>query len=111
MIKIQFNNDKETFYDIGFNRAGHVVTLNGITEQNTSGFTTWRMDGITQLGDFSAFTTVYRVLDKAVQYSDDGSVWVEPEYSEPVPPTDEKQLEIDELKQQVAALSAALLDL
>lgn len=33
------------------------------------------------------------------------------DYVEPVPPTDEKQLEIDELKQQVAALSAAMLDL
>lgn len=33
------------------------------------------------------------------------------DWVEPTPPTDEKQLEIDELKQQVAALSAALLDL
>lgn len=80
MIKVRFN-DREDFCEVGFDRTEHVVTLTGITEQNTSGFTTWRMDGVTQLGDFSTFTTVYRVLDDAVQYSDDGSVWTEPDYT------------------------------
>ena len=44
------------------------------------------MDGVTQLGDFSDYTTVYRTLDNAVQLSDDGSVYVEPEVPDtPVP--------------------------
>ena len=91
MIKVLFNDckdfceDSKDFHEVGFDRVGHVVTLKGITEQNTSGFTTWRMDGVTQLGDFSGFTTVYRICDDFVQYSDDGSVWTEPEYPEPVP--------------------------
>ena len=93
MIKVKFNNS-EDFVEVGFDRTEHVVTLAGITKQNTTGFTTWRMDEVTQLGDFSDFTTVYRVLDDAVQYSDDGSVWVEPDYApdEEDKPTQEERI-------------------
>ena len=96
MIKIKFNGTDE-FLDVGFTRINdHVVELYGIT-QAPSGFTTWRMDGVTQLGDFSDYTTVYRTLDNAVQLSDDGSVYVEPEVPDtPVPgepqPTQEERI-------------------
>ena len=52
--------------------------------KNNSGFKTYRMSG-EQLGDFSDYTTTYRLLDNEVQYSNDGSVWVEPEPYEPTP--------------------------
>lgn len=77
MIKIKFNN-KTTFEEVEFSRTSNTVTLKGITEENTSGFTTWRMDGKTQLGDFSDFTTVYKVDGDSVTYSNDGSIYVEP---------------------------------
>lgn len=77
MIKIKFNN-KTTFEEVEFLRTKNTVTLKGITEENTNGFTTWRMDGKTQLGDFSDFTTVYKVDGDSVSYSNDGSVYVEP---------------------------------
>lgn len=77
MIKIKFNN-KLTFKEVEFSRTENIVTLKGITEENTSGFTTWRMDGKTQLGDFSDFTTIYKVDSDSVSYSNDGSIYVEP---------------------------------
>lgn len=100
MIKVRFN-DRENFCEVGFDRTEHVVTLTGTTEQNTSGFTTWRMDGVTQLGDFGDFTTVYRVLDDAVQYSNDSSVWTGPEY----PPAEEDK---PTQKERITALEEAL---
>ena len=60
MIKIKFNGSDE-FLEAGFTRINdHVIELNGITDAPTTGFTTWRMDGVTQLGDFSDYTTVVK---------------------------------------------------
>lgn len=86
MIKIKFNN-ATGMNNVSFARINnHIVELGGITDAPTTGFSTWRMDGVTQLGDFSAYTTIYRVLDNAVQLSDDGSLYVEPEVPAPVEP-------------------------
>ena len=76
MIKIKYNN-KESFEEVSFSRNNDTVTITP-TASNTSGFTTWRMDGKTQLGDFSDFTTVYKVNGDSVSYSNDGSVYIEP---------------------------------
>jgi hypothetical protein len=97
MIKVMFNGST-AMNDVSFARINnHVVELGGITDAPTTGFTTWRMDGVTQLGDFGGYTTVYRVLDNAVQLSDDGSVYVEPEVPDtPIPgepkPTQEERI-------------------
>ena len=76
MIKIKYNN-KKSFEEVSFSRDNNVVTMTPTTP-NTSGFTTWRMDGKTQLGDFSDFTTVYKVEGDSVSYSNDGSIYIEP---------------------------------
>ena len=76
MIKIKYNN-KKSFEEVSFYRDNNVVTITPTTP-NTSGFTTWRMDGKTQLGDFSDFTTVYKVDGDSVSYSNDGSIYIEP---------------------------------
>ena len=83
MIKIKYNNQK-SFEEVSFSRDNNVVTITPTTP-NTSGFTTWRMDGKTQLGDFSDFTTVYKVDGDSISYSNDGSV-----YAEPPKPTEEE---------------------
>ena len=75
MIKIKYNN-KNTFDEVSFYREGNNVTMTPTTP-NPSGFTTWKLDGKTQLGDFSDFTTVYKVDGDSVTYSNDGSVYVE----------------------------------
>ena len=76
MIKIKYNNSN-IFEEVTFSKIGNIVSLKGSTENN-SGFKTYRMSG-EQLGDFSDYTTTYRLLDDEVQYSNDGSIWVEPE--------------------------------
>ena len=75
MIKIKYNN-KKSFEEVSFSRNNNVVTITPTTP-NTNGFTTWRMDGKTQLGDFSDFTTIYKVDGDSVSYSNDGSIYVE----------------------------------
>lgn len=75
MINIKYNN-RNTFEEVSFTRNGNLVTM-APTIPNTSGFTTWKIDEVTQLGDFSDFTTVYKVDGESVTYSNDGSVYVE----------------------------------
>ena len=76
MISIRYNN-RNGFEDVNFTRNGNLVTMTPTTP-HTSGFTTWKLDRKTQLGDFSDFTTVYKVYGESVTYSNDGSVYVEP---------------------------------
>ena len=101
MIKIKFNNEN-IFKEVEFSRTENTVTLKGVTEENTSGFTTWRMDGKTQLGDFSDFTTVFRVDGDSVSYSNDGSIYVEP------PKPTEEELKRQALVEEKAQLETWL---
>ena len=100
MISIKYNN-KNTFEDVNFTRNGNLVTMTPTTT-NTSGFTTWRLDRKTQLGDFSDFTTVYRVDGNSVTYSNDGSIYVEP------PKPTEEELRKQALQSEKAELEAWL---
>ena len=100
MISIKYNN-KNTFEDVNFTRNGNLVTMTPTTT-NTSGFTTWRLDRKTQLGDFSDFTTVYRVDGNSVTYSNDGSIYVEP------PKPTEEELRRQALQTEKAELEAWL---
>lgn len=111
MIKVKFNAST-TMNDVSFARINnHVVELGGITDAPTTGFTTWRMDGVTQLGDFSSYTTVYRTLDNAVQLSDDGSVYVEPEVPEPGEPRPTQEERIKALENQNETLLQCILEM
>ena len=78
MIKVKFN-DLNRIFQVSFSKLNdHVVSLVGpFLPANTSGFKTFRING-KQLGDWSKFTTIYRVIEGGVQFSDDGSIWVEP---------------------------------
>ena len=100
MIKIKYNN-KSTFEEVTFFRSNNIVTMTP-TAPNTSGFTTWKLDGKTQLGDFSDFTTVYRVDGESVTYSNDGSVYVEP------PKPTEEEMRRQALQMEKAELEAWL---
>ena len=100
MIKIRYNN-KNTFEDVNFTRNGNLVTMTPTTPK-PSGFTTWKLDGVTQLGDFSDFTTVYRIDGESVTYSNDGSIYVEP------PKPTEEELRKQALQTEKAELEAWL---
>ena len=98
MIKIKFNGATDV-NDVSFARINnHVVELGGIADAPKTGFTTWRMDGVTNLGDFSGYTTVYRIFDNAVQLSDDGSVYVEPEVPDTPEPGDPQPTQLERIK-------------
>lgn len=100
MIKIRYNN-RNTFEEVTFFRSNNLVTMTP-TSPNSSGFTTWKMDGATQLGDFSDFTTVYKVDGDSVTYSNDGSIYVEP------PKPTEEELRKQALQTEKAELEAWL---
>ena len=76
MIKIKFNEIEKPI-NISFSMQNNIITLTGNVPQNTSGFIAYTVNDIV-LGDYSDFTTIYRVLPDAVQFSNDGSVWVPP---------------------------------
>ena len=100
MIRIKYNN-RNTFEDVNFSRNGNLVTMSPTTP-NLSGFTTWKMDRKTQLGDFSDFNTVYKVEGNSVTYSNDGSVYVEP------PKPTEEELRRQALQTEKAEMEAWL---
>ena len=100
MIKIRYNN-RNSFEEVSFSRLNNLVTMTP-TAPNPSGFTTWKLDGETQLGDFSEFTTVYKVDGESVTYSNDGSVYVEP------PKPTEEELRRQALQTEKAELEAWL---
>lgn len=100
MIKIRYNN-RNSFEEVSFYRNGNLVTMTPTTP-NPSGFTTWKLDGKTQLGDFSAYTTVYKVEGNSVTYSNDGSIYVEP------PKPTEEELRRQALQTEKAELEAWL---
>ena len=81
MISIRYNNST-TMIPVTFSRTENTVTLTGTTTPNVSGFHTYRLSG-QELGDFSDFTTIYRVTEDSITYSNDGSVYVEPIPHEP----------------------------
>ena len=76
MIKIKFNEIEEPI-NVSFSMQNNIITLTGNVPQNTSGFIAYTVNDIV-LGDYSEYTTIYRVLPDAVQFSNDGSVWVPP---------------------------------
>ena len=100
MIKIKYNN-RNSFEEVTFYRDGNIVTMTP-TSPNPSGFTTWKLDGKTQLGDFSEFTTVYKVDGESVTYSNGGSVYVEP------PKPTEEELRRQALQTEKAELESWL---
>ena len=100
MIKIRYNN-RNAFEEVSFYRNGNLVTITP-TAPNPSGFTTWKIDGKTQLGDFSDFTTIYNANGDSVTYSNDGSVYVEP------PKPTEEELRRQALQTEKAELEAWL---
>ena len=110
MIKIKFL-DRDVFYPVSFSQdSAHVCTTIGEgIPQDTCGFQTFRMNG-QPLGDRSDFTTIYRILDDGIQWSNDGSIWVDPPQPEPVPdpePVAPQPTQLDRVEAQ--ALYTALM--
>lgn len=100
---------EENKYEIEFKRISkNIVEIVGDFPPQQSGFTLSRIDQ-NDNWDYSSYTTIYRELDNGVQFSNDGSVYVEPEIIEQKEPTEEEnktveiQVEITQLKAELAA--------
>lgn len=76
MIKIKFN-DSDSFIEAIVSKDEHIATLKGTIPTNESGFKAYSHNDVL-IGDYSDFKTIYRVLSDGVQFSNDGSIWVEP---------------------------------
>lgn len=83
---VKYNSGETAIVD--FRRISrNVVELSGGVA-DASGFQVYRDDGV-HLGGYSEYTTIYKEITEnngslsAVQYSDDGSVWSEPEHEPP----------------------------
>lgn len=79
MLNLQYLNDTKN-YTISFEIiSNHIVQVKGDLPSSTAGFILTRIgDPDAFTGDYSDYTTVYRELDDIIQYSNDGSVYVEP---------------------------------
>lgn len=73
-----------------------IITSNIIQSsiESSDGFMIYT-DNDSLMGDYSSYTTLYRELDGVYQYSNDGSVYTEPEPIIPYVPTEEELAEIE----------------
>ena len=76
MLSLNYVGEYDS-YAVEFDRNEHVVTLKGNFPIKTTGFYLSLPGDINDI-NYTAFKTVYRVIAGGVQFSDDGSVWVEP---------------------------------
>ena len=86
MLSLRYLNEKKS-YLVSFKTVSkNIVQITGEFPVKESGFVLSR-EGKSDEWDYSAYTTVYREIDGGVQFSNDGSVYVEPEPPEPYIPT------------------------
>lgn len=65
-------------HKIEFNRkSNHIVSIKGFLPAETKGFKLSR-EGKKDNWDYKDYTTIYRELDGEIQFSNDGTVYVEP---------------------------------
>ena len=86
MLKLKYIGDEES-YDVEFRTvANNIVELVGNFPIKDTGFTLSRAEHEDNW-DYTGYTTVYREIEGGVQFSNDGSMYVEPEQpSEPDTP-------------------------
>lgn len=100
MLKLKYIGDEES-YDVEFRTvANNIVELIGDFPIKDTGFTLSRSEHEDNW-DYTGYTTVYREIEGGVQFSNDGSVYVEPEQpSEPDTPDYEPYVPtLDEVKE------------
>lgn len=98
MLELKYAGEEEA-HEVDFKKiSAHVVQIIGAPIQK-KGFHLSRIgrnDGF----DYTGYTTIYREIDGGVQFSDDGSVYVEPAIPEPAEPYVPTLEEVKEIKKQ-----------
>lgn len=76
-MKLQYNSDNST-YEVDFKKVSkNIVEITGDFPVKECGFTLSRTEK-NDNWDYSAYTTIYREVECGVQFSNDGSVYIEP---------------------------------
>ena len=105
MLEMKYVGE-DTAYKVTFAIiSADVVQLAGDFPVKTSGFRLSRI-GKNDNWNYTKYTTIYRQLDGAVQFSNDGSVYVPPVISDPEPAPEPTLEEVQEEK--VAGMNAAM---
>lgn len=79
-LTLRFKDMSNVFILSEFYVDGHIATVSGreVPHDNTNGFYVSR-DGHADNWDYTAFTTIYRIIDEdTIQFSNDGSVYQPP---------------------------------
>lgn len=102
-MQLQYLNE-ETNYKIDFDKiSNNVVEITGDFPIQTDGFTLSR-ETYEDNWDYSAYATIYREVENGCQFSNDGSVYVEPVI--PIP-TAEELAEMEE-QERIANINAQI---
>lgn len=110
MLELKYLNSSKN-YQVNFTqKANNICELIGNFPIKTDGFLLSR-EKTNDNWDYSDYTTVYRVIEGGVQFSNDGSVYVEPEPTpepEPYVPTleevqERKVVEMNTIQQAIIA--------
>lgn len=104
-MQLQYQNDN-SIYEVKFKKINkNVVQISGDFPIQTDGFTLSREE-YEDNWDYSEFTTIYREVENGCQFSNDGSVYVEPVIEIP---TEEELAEMEEQK-RIANINARISD-
>lgn len=104
MLKMKYIGDTESHIVDFRNLSSNIAQLSGDIPVKTTGFNMFKLDG-SYLGDYSAYTTVYREIEGGVQFSNDGSVYVPPA---PTPEPEPYVPSLEEVKEsKVVEMNAA----
>lgn len=111
MLQLNYLNNEEV-YPIDFRTVSpNVIEVKGDFPVQSGGFQISRVEVPDDVWDYSEYTTVYREIEGGVQFSNDGSVYVEPQPTpepEPYVPTleevqEQKVTEINNAQQAIIA--------
>ena len=102
-MQLQYKKDN-SIYEVKFKKINkNVVQISGDFPIQTDGFTLSREE-YEDNWDYSAFTTVYKEIENGCQFSNNGSVYVEPIVPEP---TAEELAEMEE-QERIANINAQI---
>ncbi len=85
MLELKYINLKTSYEVEFFQISENIIELRGNIPVKTHGFTLSRPSQ-NDNWDYSDFTTIYRILDDSIQFSNDESIYVEPKPEPELPP-------------------------
>ncbi len=91
--------DEQMSYIINFKRINeNVIQIKGDFPVKAKGFICSRLENTDDNWDYTGFNTVFREIEGGAQFSNDGSVYVEPPKPEPIPEPEPYVPTLEEVK-------------